>query len=40
MSLAEPDERLMIMVGGPLFRARFGDTWPMDVEEDEEDDDL
>jgi hypothetical protein len=38
MSLAEPDERLMIMVGGPLFRSRFGDTWPMDVEEELDDD--
>jgi hypothetical protein len=39
VSLAEPDERMHLMLSPPVFRVRFGDVWPMDDEEDEGDDD-
>jgi hypothetical protein len=38
--LAEPDERSLLMLATNVFRARFGNQWPVDVDdEDDEDDD-
>jgi hypothetical protein len=37
LSLEEPDERMMLTLAGPVFKARFADTWPVDVEENEGD---
>ena len=36
--LPEPDERSLIMMAAPIFRARFGAYWPVDVEEPDDDD--
>ncbi len=38
MTLAEPDDRTALLLGGPVFRIRFADQWPMDAEEEDEDD--
>ena len=35
--LAEPEERMLIILAGPVFRARFGEQWPMDANEDDDD---
>jgi hypothetical protein len=38
--LAEPDERSLLMLATNVFRVRFGNQWPVDVDdEDDEDDD-
>ena len=36
--LAEPDERTLLILAGPVFRVRYGAQWPMDAVEDEDDD--
>jgi len=36
--LAEPDERSLLMLADKVFRVRFGDQWPVDVDEEDEDD--
>jgi len=33
VSLEEPEERVMLMLAGPVFKARFGNQWPVDAEE-------
>jgi hypothetical protein len=37
VSLSEPDERMHLILSPPVFRARFGDVWPMDAEEEDDD---
>ena len=37
VQLTDPDERMLLMLAGPVFRTRFGDQWPVDVEEPDED---
>jgi hypothetical protein len=39
-SLEEPDDRTLLMIGPSVFRTRFGDTWPFDVEEDDEENEI
>jgi hypothetical protein len=36
VSLSEPDERMHLILSPPVFRARFGDLWPMDAEEEDD----
>jgi hypothetical protein len=36
--LAEPDERSLIMLANPVFRIRFGEHWPVDIDDDDEND--
>ena len=36
--LAEPDERSLIMLANPVFRIRFGEQWPVDIDDDDEND--
>ncbi|MGH7679133.1 MAG: hypothetical protein ACRENU_11745 [Gemmatimonadaceae bacterium] len=38
-SLGEPDERMLLILASPVFRARFGGQWPVDVEEELDDED-
>ena len=35
--LAEPEERILIILAGPVFRARFAEQWPMDASEADDD---
>src|SRR5688500_3516968 len=37
VSLEEPEERMLLMLAGPVFKARFGNQWPVDPEEPDED---
>jgi hypothetical protein len=39
VALAEPDERSLILLAGPVFRVRFADTWTMGRDDEDEDDD-
>jgi hypothetical protein len=39
VSLAEPDERMHLMLSPPVFRSRFGNVWPVDPAEEEEEED-
>lgn len=39
MRLADPDERMLIMLATPVFRARFADVWPVEPEEEDDDED-
>jgi len=34
VSLAEPDERTMLILAGKVFRVRFAEQWPLDIEDD------
>ena len=36
VALAEPDDRTALILGGVVFRKRYADQWPMDVEEDDD----
>jgi hypothetical protein len=35
-TLGEPDERMQLMLAPSAFRVRFGQTWPFDVEADDD----
>lgn len=37
VGLAEPEERTLILLAGPVFRVRFGHQWPVDTDEEDED---
>jgi hypothetical protein len=39
VALAEPQERTLILLAGPVFRVRFADTWTMGADEDDDEDD-
>lgn len=34
ITLAEPDERLLLILAAPVFRVRFAGAWPMDAADD------
>jgi hypothetical protein len=36
VGLAEPEERTLILLAGPVFQTRFGHQWPVDEDEDDE----
>ncbi len=38
VGLAEPEERTLILLAGPVFQTRFGHQWPVDRDDDDEDD--
>jgi hypothetical protein len=39
VALAEPEERTLILLAGPVFRVRFADSWTMGRDEDDDEDD-
>jgi hypothetical protein len=39
VTLREPDDRTLILLATPVFRARFAAQWAMDAEEEVEDED-
>jgi hypothetical protein len=39
VSLAEPDERMHLLLSPPVFRRRFADAWPMDADDEDGDGD-
>jgi hypothetical protein len=40
VQLKEADDRTLLILGAPVFRARFAHQWPVDVEEPDDDDDF
>ena len=34
VQLSEPEERTLLLLAGPVFRARFGAQWPVDADDE------